>query len=454
MEYVSTHAPRGGVVVGVQDGGDRTWLSAGASGRQGVELGAETDFEIGSLSKSLVGLSIAVLVEEGLLQWNTTVDELWPERLDNSMHVPDIDGTELAAVTVAELVTHTSGIPRLRLSPLRLARTVVRIDNPYAGLTSADVLRDAAAVELSGRGEFAYSNLGFALVGELVRLRVTQSRQDRSDDTDLGASTDSRSVPSNEPGIDDLVTQAVLEPLRLGAVQVSDRSFGRAEMPQGFTANGRRAPPWTFDGYAAAGALVTSPRVLLEIALALMTKPGEFQAAVEPRAPAGEERSAGAGWIIDTTPEGYSLVWHNGGTGGFSSFLAFIPERQLAVVVNANSAVSVDALAHAIIFGDNDLPEPDSAPLFMIITPIGLGIVYLVGFAELFLRQPRSLVSQLARLVAVGAIAYFIPRTVPAALYHPGLAPGLIVLGLCAAVFGILRFHPIPAFSPSKTQDP
>jgi len=41
---------------------------------------------------------------------------------------------------------------------------------------------------------------------------------------------------------------------------------------------------------------------------------------------------------------GPRLVWHNGGTGGYRSFVGFTPETQAAVVVLANSAKSVDSV--------------------------------------------------------------------------------------------------------------
>ena len=46
--------------------------------------------------------------------------------------------------------------------------------------------------------------------------------------------------------------------------------------------------------------------------------------------------------------EGEDIFWHNGGTGGFRSFLAFDKEKKRAVVVLSNSSISVDALGMAL----------------------------------------------------------------------------------------------------------
>ena len=39
---------------------------------------------------------------------------------------------------------------------------------------------------------------------------------------------------------------------------------------------------------------------------------------------------------------GPRMVWHNGGTGGYASFVGFTRETEAAVVVLANSEKSVD----------------------------------------------------------------------------------------------------------------
>jgi hypothetical protein len=46
---------------------------------------------------------------------------------------------------------------------------------------------------------------------------------------------------------------------------------------------------------------------------------------------------------------GPRLVWHNGGTGGYRSFVGFTPETEAAVVVLANSAKSVDSVGVEIL---------------------------------------------------------------------------------------------------------
>ena len=72
------------------------------------------------------------------------------------------------------------------------------------------------------------------------------------------------------------------------------------------------------------------------------TAPGN--AATDPRTTAGEGQSIGYAWITsaDTT-------WHNGGTGGFSSWVGFYRDSGRAVVVLNNTAASVDEVGIALM---------------------------------------------------------------------------------------------------------
>lgn len=47
--------------------------------------------------------------------------------------------------------------------------------------------------------------------------------------------------------------------------------------------------------------------------------------------------SVGLGWILSKSNDA-KLIWHNGGTGGFRSYLGFNPKNQRGVVILLNSA--------------------------------------------------------------------------------------------------------------------
>ena len=59
----------------------------------------------------------------------------------------------------------------------------------------------------------------------------------------------------------------------------------------------------------------------------------------------------GLGWIIASDGD-YEFVWHNGGTGGYASFMGFDPEAGEGIVILSNAALSVDDLAYRLIIRD------------------------------------------------------------------------------------------------------
>ena len=56
----------------------------------------------------------------------------------------------------------------------------------------------------------------------------------------------------------------------------------------------------------------------------------------------------------------HELLFHNGATGGFRSFVGFVPATHTGVVVLSNSARSVDALGFRILDRLNDMQGPVS----------------------------------------------------------------------------------------------
>jgi CubicO group peptidase (beta-lactamase class C family) len=62
------------------------------------------------------------------------------------------------------------------------------------------------------------------------------------------------------------------------------------------------------------------------------------------------DRAIGMNWIRSfDSAISQNIIWHNGGTGGFRTYLGFTEDRRFGVFVLANTASSVDALAEGIL---------------------------------------------------------------------------------------------------------
>ncbi len=108
-----------------------------------------TQYRMGSISKTFVAVLVLRLRDEGLLDLDDTLQQ----------HLP---GTAIGQVRIAELLSHTSGLA---------AETLGQWWERTPGGSFDDLLPSLRLVHRPG-SRFHYSNVGFAVLGELVaRLR-------------------------------------------------------------------------------------------------------------------------------------------------------------------------------------------------------------------------------------------------------------------------------------------
>jgi D-alanyl-D-alanine-carboxypeptidase/D-alanyl-D-alanine-endopeptidase len=323
-ELLAQHTRRHvGVAVGVLQGG-RSWVvGTGTAGPdRPTPPAANTIFEIGSVTKVFTAVLLAGMVEDGLLELDDTVQK----------HLPT--GVEMPVrgrpVTLADLATHTAGLPRLPHGFfLRSAR---HRRNPYAGFTVDDLYAGLPATRLrrAPGDRPRYSNLGYGLLGQVLALRAGCDYEQ-------------------------LVQSRICRPLELEDTHVSVPAAAYERFAQGHDRRGRPVPHWDVPALAGAGALRSTVSDLLAF-LRLQLGEGEpslARAAALTHAPRARHRhglAVGLGWTrLPLLGTEHELLFHNGGTGGFRSFAGFVPAAHIAVVVLSNSARSVDALGFRIL---------------------------------------------------------------------------------------------------------
>jgi len=150
-EQAENRAPS--LIAAVVRNGEALWT--GARGYvDGTEPTANTQYRIGSITKTFVAVQVMRLRDEGLVDLNDQVDK----------HVP---GTRLGDRTIAQLLSHTGGVTSE--SPGQWWERSLGGDwTALAESLGQDALKHRAG------GRFHYSNVGFAVLGELVsRLRAT-----------------------------------------------------------------------------------------------------------------------------------------------------------------------------------------------------------------------------------------------------------------------------------------
>jgi D-alanyl-D-alanine-carboxypeptidase/D-alanyl-D-alanine-endopeptidase len=121
----------------------------------------------------------------------------------------------------------------------------------------------------------------------------------------------------------------------------------------------RGAPPtpaWQLADLAGAGGLRSTATDLATFTRAHLAEGGELAAAIqlarEVRHQVTPFTWIHLGWLgrrLHAGQGGHLQLWHNGGTGGFCSFVGFDPEKEVGVVVLSNTQRSVDGPAFELL---------------------------------------------------------------------------------------------------------
>jgi serine-type D-Ala-D-Ala carboxypeptidase/endopeptidase len=307
-----------GVVVGIIEPNARRILAHGSFAQDDARpVDGDTLFEIASVTKVFTTLVLADMVRRGEVALDDPVAKFLP---------PDVKVPERGrAITLEDLATHTSGLPRLptNFAPRDWANPYAdySVDQLYQFLSSYELTRDVGA-------QYEYSNLGMGLLGHVLARR---------------AGTD----------YETLVVSRIAKPLGMDSTRIALSPDLRARLATGHNAMLNPVPNWDDATLAGAGSLYASVNDLLtflSVHLADETSlTPAIAATLSARKPTGTDGLAiGLGWHI-TTRNGVEFVWHNGGTGGYASFVGFSPRTGVGIVVLSNSEVGVDDLALRLV---------------------------------------------------------------------------------------------------------
>ncbi|MEU3018972.1 MULTISPECIES: serine hydrolase domain-containing protein [unclassified Nocardiopsis] len=270
-----------------------------------------TLYEVGSVTKALTGLLLAEAIARGEVEADTRLGTLL-----------DLGEAPAARVTLAELASHRSGLPRNPpgvSTALTMFLDSLRNRDPYTGDLDS-LVAGAARADLTDRGAFAYSNLGPALLGQSLAE---------------AAGTD----------YETLLRERVLEPLAMDRTVVPAHP---EDVPStaavGHGRNGRPYAPSADATWAPIGGVHSTGGDMGLLARALVAGQAPGVLALDPRWDDGEGDGVGLGWFV-TDHDGTDVTWHNGMTGGFAAMVALDREGGRAVVVLADSPVGVEDAA-------------------------------------------------------------------------------------------------------------
>jgi CubicO group peptidase (beta-lactamase class C family) len=301
------------LVFGVADG-DKSEVVAFGRLDNGKVPDGDTVYEIGSITKTFTATLLARAVKSGHLTLEMPVSQL----LDG-FKVPSRNGKE---ITLGALATQYSGLPRLPANMLSADP-----GNPYADYDGARLKAFLAEYELPRDPDatYEYSNLGFGLLGYAL-------------------------AQSEHVSYAEMAGEGIFKPLGMTMSGLAFTDAMRAHLAPGHDDNGKPAKNWDLDALAGAGAIRSTANDMLRylrVNMGLDPSPlaEAMQFAQAPRRDMNRNLRIGLAWI--TTARG--IVWHNGGTGGYRSFLGFDADRRRGVVILCNTAADVDDLGFAVL---------------------------------------------------------------------------------------------------------
>ncbi len=304
-----------GMMVGVIAGKDRQFVSFGEISRFTEKTpDAQTVFEIGSVTQTFTALLLARMVERGVM----SLDDPLQKWVPSGVTVPSYQGKP---ITLADLATHTSGLPREPdFRHFRRRHTHhLTVDRMYALL---------GETELTGvpGSKFLYSNFGYALLAQAV--------------TRAGGTKDWA----------ELVQREITAPLGLYATRIVKGGLDQSRLAQGYgpELNSVRYGLLTrpaFNGALGLRSTLDDMMQWTSFHMGLVPSPlASLLPMVEtPRVSigAGPGDEIALAWQSHPLRAGskHRILARNGATLGFYSFVAFVKETQTGVVVLSNTRI-------------------------------------------------------------------------------------------------------------------
>jgi CubicO group peptidase (beta-lactamase class C family) len=257
-------------------------------------------FEIGSITKVFTATLLSNFVNEQQL----TIDDHIQDYLDFKIKSEN-------KITFKQLANHTSGLPRL---PSNLNFFFVDRDNPYKDYNREmliDYLTNKVELNQEPGTTYEYSNLGAGVLGFVLATISDASFESLLQDNIFAR----YKMPNSTTNIEQIQTKLV----------------------KGLNTSGAYTSNWDFDVLAGGGAIFSTVEDLSKFALAQFDpENNELRLTQKPTFKVNDQMSIGLGWHIIKRKNGGELIWHNGGTGGYTSSMALDLERKNGVIILSN----------------------------------------------------------------------------------------------------------------------
>lgn len=308
-QYLSqwrNHAHEEQIEVGVFSEGEVTWYSF-YKDTLWINQPSVGYFEIGSISKPLMGLAL----HHAWQQEGDFLDRAVADYLPDSVGWP-LD--EAKPILFQHLVTHASGLPRM---PANVQAHAPNPFDPYAKYEPGhmmEFLQEVAPSRAPGE-EFEYSNLGAGLA-----VFLTARHENKS--------------------VTQWTEEHLLMPWGLHEIgyDIPDSLMVLPWQPSGYKSIYWH---WT-DALSGAGGLRATPQGIMDLLRKLISPSAEqaslLTASTAKQFAAHSSFDVATFWLLQSLPtSSHKAIWHNGRTMSFESFIGWVPENQQGLVILCNT---------------------------------------------------------------------------------------------------------------------
>jgi serine-type D-Ala-D-Ala carboxypeptidase/endopeptidase len=288
------------IVVGIIDQKGRRVIHY-ISDKTAPPVNGDTLFEIGSISKVFTAMALTQMAERGDLKLDDPISRFLPQ----SVKTPTRNGK---AVSLLSLATHTSGLPRLpdNLDPKDVSNPYAdyTVGQLYAFLSNYQLTRDIGA-------QYEYSNLGAGLLGHILSMKAGTSYEM-------------------------LIKSRIAQPLQMNDTSIQLTPKQQVRFAKGHNALGKPVSYWDLPTLAGAGALRSTTNDLLKfLAANLQLTSTPLNATLQKthliqHSTETPNVKIAIGWHV-LNHNGTEIIMHDGGTGGFRSFIGFVKQKRLVL---------------------------------------------------------------------------------------------------------------------------
>ena len=295
--------------------------------QDGKPVDEHTVYEIGSISKVFTGILLAHEVVKGRMKLDDPIAKYLPE----SVTVPTRNGK---AITLKDLATHSSGLPRLpdNMKPADM-------NNPYADYTVAQLYDFLSGYQLTRDigSAYEYSNLGMGLLGHILALHTHRSYEE-------------------------LMLETIAEPLGMDETAITLSPKMKAHLATGHDPLVEPTSNWELPTLAGAGAIRSTASDMLKFLKANQTDDGSdlYKAMALSHTLAFSDTTQNVkvalAWHYSDNDR---IISHSGGTGGYRAFAGFLKEGDKAVVLLTNSVFGLDGVGLHQLGQEIELTMPE-----------------------------------------------------------------------------------------------